>query len=119
MDGADPRRGGHGLRGQPASHRPVPLAAAAREATLYFHEMLVSYAEDYELIPSVAEPTFVNQSFQVDLTTSYDISDNFSVFAEALNVNNNQQSTHGRYSNQLLDVFDYGRRYTLGLRYRY
>jgi TonB-dependent receptor len=65
-----------------------------------------------------AEPTFVNQSFQVDLTGSFDISRQFSVFGEALNVNNNQQSTHGRYSNQLLDVFDYGRRYTLGIRYR-
>ncbi|MDQ0839601.1 iron complex outermembrane receptor protein [Sphingomonas faeni] len=66
-----------------------------------------------------AEPTFVNQSFQIDLTTSYDINKHFSVFGEALNINNNQQSTHGRFDNQLLDVFDYGRRYTAGIRYRF
>ena len=66
-----------------------------------------------------AEPTFVNQSFQIDLTTSYDINKHFSVFGEALNINNNQQSTHGRFANQLLDVFDYGRRYTAGIRYRF
>jgi hypothetical protein len=27
-------------------------------------------------------------------------------------------STHGRYDNQLLDVFAYGRRYALGVRYK-
>ncbi|WP_241557386.1 TonB-dependent receptor [Croceibacterium ferulae] len=90
-----------------------------RAALNWRDKYLLQFGQNQNTGSFGAEPTFVNQSFQVDLTTSYDISDNFSVFAEALNVNNNQQSTHGRYSNQLLDVFDYGRRYTLGLRYRY
>jgi len=66
-----------------------------------------------------AEPTFVNSSFQLDLSTSYDINKNFSIFGEAQNINNNQQSTHGRFDNQLLDVFDYGRRFIFGARFRY
>jgi iron complex outermembrane recepter protein len=90
-----------------------------RAAANWRDKYLLQFGQNQNTGAFGAEPTFVNESFQIDLTTSYDISDNFSVFAEALNVNNNQQSTHGRYSNQLLDVFDYGRRYTLGLRYRY
>lgn len=90
-----------------------------RAAVNWRDKYLLQFGQNQNTGSFGAEPTFVNQSFQVDLTTSYDVTKNFSVFAEALNLNNNQQSTHGRYSNQLLDVFDYGRRYTLGLRYRY
>ncbi|MEZ0496067.1 TonB-dependent receptor [Sphingomonas sp. IW22] len=66
-----------------------------------------------------AEPTFVNEAIQVDLSSSWDITENYSVFVEALNVFNETQSTHGRYSNQLLDVFAYGRRFTGGVRFRF
>lgn len=90
-----------------------------RAALNWRDKYLLQFGQNQNTGSFGAEPTFVNQSFQVDLTTSYDISKQFSVFAEALNLNNNQQSTHGRYSNQLLDVFDYGRRYTLGVRYRF
>ncbi len=90
-----------------------------RAAVNWRDKYLLQFGQNQNTGSFGAEPTFVNQSFQVDLTTSYDISKNFSIFGEALNVNNNQQSTHGRFSNQLLDVFDYGRRYTLGARYRF
>ncbi|WP_271299562.1 TonB-dependent receptor [Sphingomonas sp. CV7422] len=90
-----------------------------RTAVNWRDKYLLQFGQNQNTGSFGSEPTFVNQSFQIDLTTSYDISKNFSVFGEALNVNNNQQSTHGRYSNQLLDVFDYGRRYTVGARYRF
>lgn len=90
-----------------------------RAALNWRDEYLLQFGQNQNTGSFGAEPTFVDPSFQVDLSTSYDINDNFSVFAEALNLNNNQQSTHGRFSNQLLDVFDYGRRYTLGVRFRY
>jgi TonB-dependent receptor len=90
-----------------------------RAALNWRDKYLLQFGQNQNTGSFGAEPTFVNESFQVDLTASYDISRNFSVFGEALNVNNNQQSTHGRFSNQLLDVFDYGRRYTLGARYRF
>ncbi|KQS50910.1 MULTISPECIES: TonB-dependent receptor [unclassified Sphingomonas] len=90
-----------------------------RAAANWRDKYLLQFGQNQNTGSFGAEPTFVNQSFQVDLTSSYDITKNFSIFGEALNVNNNQQSTHGRYSNQLLDVFDYGRRYTLGARFRF
>ena len=90
-----------------------------RTALNWRDEYLLQFGQNQNTGSFGAEPTFVDQSFQIDLTSSYDINKNFSVFAEALNVNNNQQSTHGRYSNQLLDVFDYGRRYSAGVRYRF
>ncbi|HEU4654543.1 MAG TPA: hypothetical protein VFS47_11190, partial [Steroidobacteraceae bacterium] len=65
-----------------------------------------------------AEPTFVNSSLQIDLSTSYQLTDQLNVYFEALNVTNETMSTHGRYDNQLLDVYAYGRRYALGVRFR-
>ena len=65
-----------------------------------------------------AEPTFVNSSLQVDLSSSWDITKRISVFGEILNVNNETYSTHGRYDNQLLTAYGYGRRFTLGVHFR-
>ncbi|RIV81086.1 TonB-dependent receptor [Aurantiacibacter xanthus] len=90
-----------------------------RAALNWRDEYLAGFGQNQNTGAFGSEPTFVDESFQIDLTSSYDINDAFSVFAEVLNVNGNQQSTHGRYSNQLLDVFDYGRRYSLGVRFRY
>jgi TonB-dependent receptor len=66
-----------------------------------------------------AEPTYVNSSLQIDLSTSYQITSGLNVFFEALNLTDDTQSTHGRFDNQMLDVFSYGRRYALGARYRW
>jgi len=65
-----------------------------------------------------AEPTFVNSSLQVDLSTSWDITKRISIFGELLNLTNETYSTTGRYSNQLLSAFSYGRRYTAGVHVR-
>jgi TonB-dependent receptor len=85
-----------------------------RAALNWRDEYLLQFGQNQNTSQFGAEPTFVNSSLQLDLSTSYDINKNFSVFAAAENVNNNQQSTHGRFSNQLLDVFDYGRRFIVG-----
>lgn len=66
-----------------------------------------------------AEPTFVNSALQIDLSTNIRLTDQFSLFGEALNITNETYSTHGRFSNQLLDVYGYGRRFTAGVRYRF
>jgi len=65
-----------------------------------------------------AEPVFVNSSLQIDLSTSYQFTEQFNAYFEALNITDETQSTHGRYDNELLDVWAYGRRYALGIRYR-
>ena len=61
------------------------------------------------------EPTFVNSATYVDFSTSYDINRHLSVYFEALNLTDQVYSTHGRYTEQLLDVVDTGRMFTLGL----
>jgi iron complex outermembrane receptor protein len=64
-----------------------------------------------------AEPVYVNKQLQVDASTSWDINEHFTVFGEITNINNSTYSTHGRFKNQLLDVWSYGRRYTAGARF--
>jgi iron complex outermembrane receptor protein len=64
------------------------------------------------------EPTFVNANTQIDFTTSYDFNERLSVYFEGLNLNESTFSTHGRFDDQILDVVDFGRRYTLGARMR-
>ena len=90
-----------------------------RAAANWRDEYLLQFGQAQNTGQFGAEPTFVDSSFQIDLTSSYDINKNFSVFGEVQNVNNNQQSTHGRFANQLLDVYDYGRRYVFGVHYRF
>jgi iron complex outermembrane recepter protein len=62
------------------------------------------------------EPTFLEASKTVDFTTSYDINKNVNVFFEALNLNDGQYVTRGRFENQVLDIIDYGRTFTMGAR---
>jgi len=66
-----------------------------------------------------AEPVYVDKQLQVDASTSYDITDQISVFGEVTNINNSKYSTHGRFSNQPLDAWHYGRRFTAGVRFRF
>ena len=65
------------------------------------------------------EPTFVNATTQIDFSTSYDVTSQLNVYFSALNLNDATYSTHGRFSEQLLDMVDYGRRFTLGFHFKY
>ncbi len=89
-----------------------------RVAANWRDEYLLQFGQNQNTGAFGAEPTFVNSSLQIDLSTSYQLTDQLNVFFEALNVTNETMSTHGRFDNQLLDVFAYGRRYALGARYR-
>jgi iron complex outermembrane recepter protein len=88
----------------------------ARVAANWRDEYLLQFGQNQNNSAFGAEPTFVNSSLQVDVSTSYQINEKLNVYLEALNVTNETLSTHGRYDNQLLDVFAYGRRYALGAR---
>jgi iron complex outermembrane receptor protein len=90
-----------------------------RAAVNWRDEYLLQFGQVQNTGAFGAEPTFVNASTQVDLSASYQITDNFNIFGEALNITNETQSTHGRFANQLLDVYGYGRRFTAGIRFRY
>ena len=90
----------------------------ARIAGNWRDEYLLQFGQNQNNSAFGAEPTFVNSSLQVDVSTSYQISEKVNVYLEALNITNDTLSTHGRFDNQLLDVFAYGRRYALGARVR-
>jgi TonB-dependent receptor len=64
-----------------------------------------------------AEPVYVDKQLQVDASASYDITRQFTIFGEVTNINNSDFSTHGRFSDQPLDIWNYGRRYTAGIRF--
>jgi TonB-dependent receptor len=66
-----------------------------------------------------AEPVYVDQQTQVDASASYDINKQITVYVEGTNLNNSNFSTHGRFKNQVLDVYNYGRRYVFGARYHF
>jgi len=66
-----------------------------------------------------SEPVFVDASTHVDLSTSYDITHNFNIYFEALNLTDDVFSTHGRFKEQVLDVVDTGRTYTAGVHYKF
>jgi iron complex outermembrane receptor protein len=66
-----------------------------------------------------AEPTFVNANTHVDFSTSYDFTEQLNVYATVQNLTDATTSSRGRYPDQVLDVFDYGRRFTVGLHFKY
>jgi TonB-dependent receptor len=91
----------------------------ARVAANWRDEYLLQFGQNQNNSAFGAEPTYVNSSLQIDFSTSYQITPELNVFFEALNVTDETMSTHGRFDNQLLDVFAYGRRYALGARLRW
>jgi iron complex outermembrane receptor protein len=90
----------------------------ARIAGNWRDEYLLQFGQNQNNSAFGAEPTFVNSSLQIDVSTSYQITEQLNAYFEALNVTNETLSTHGRFDNQMLDVFAYGRRYALGVRFR-
>jgi TonB-dependent receptor len=91
----------------------------ARLALNWRDEYLDHFGQQQNNSAFGAEPTFVNSSTQLDFSTSYDFLTHYGVYFEALNLNNETYSTHGRFKEQVLDVIDYGRRYTLGVRAKF
>ena len=62
------------------------------------------------------EPVFTRPFTEVDFSTQYDINDHVSVFFKALNLTDAEVVEHGRFDNQLLNVEDIGRTFTMGVR---
>jgi TonB-dependent receptor len=62
------------------------------------------------------EPTFVEDFEQFDARASFALNENFSIFAEGVNLTNELQRRVGRYANQILLLEETGPRYTVGVR---
>ncbi len=90
----------------------------ARIAMTWQDSSLAQFGQQQNGSKFGTEPTFVNASTMIDFSTSYDLTDNLNVYLTANNLGDATYSTHGRFTEQILDVVDYGRRFTLGLHYK-
>ncbi|MBT1063380.1 TonB-dependent receptor [Bowmanella sp. Y26] len=66
-----------------------------------------------------SEPVFVDSYYQIDVSASYEINENFTVFAEGINVTGETVNKHGRFANHFVYYEDYGPRYNLGVRAKF
>jgi iron complex outermembrane recepter protein len=87
-----------------------------RVAINHQNAYLQNYGQTQNNSQDGTEPTFVNAGTYVDFSASYDINKHLSVYVEGLNLTDQAYSTHGRFSEQVLDVVDTGRMFTLGVR---
>ncbi len=63
--------------------------------------------------------TYVEDYYQWDASASYDITEQVTVFVEGINLTEEYTHSRGRFSNQLLDIVDSGRRISIGVRGSY
>nr|WP_324257006.1 TonB-dependent receptor [Cellvibrio fontiphilus] len=64
-------------------------------------------------------PEFNEEYSQVDLNISYNINEQFSIFAEGLNITDETQRTYSRYKGALQSATELGARYNIGARYTF
>jgi TonB-dependent receptor len=62
------------------------------------------------------EPVFFDEFIQLDASASYNVNDNITVFAEALNITGEDQLQRGRFTDQFLFENDQKPRLTFGVR---
>jgi TonB-dependent receptor len=62
---------------------------------------------------------YVDDYKQIDVSASFDVSDNFTVFFEGINITNELYIKNAEFKNQTLEVTENGPRYTLGVRAKF
>jgi TonB-dependent receptor len=88
----------------------------ARVAVNWTATQLVATAQEQSGGQFGNEPVFTRPFTEVDFSTQYNINDHVSVFLKALNLTDAEVVEHGRFDNQLLNVQDIGRTFTMGVR---
>jgi iron complex outermembrane receptor protein len=63
-----------------------------------------------------SEPIYTAPYGQLDMSASYDITRNFSVFFDAINLTSASQRQYGRYSEQFISASEGFARYQVGVR---
>ena len=64
-------------------------------------------------------PVYVEAYGQLDVNVSYQVNENLSLHAEAINLTDETMRSHGRHERQVFYATQTGPRYMLGLRYRF
>jgi TonB-dependent receptor len=88
----------------------------ARLAVNWTATQLVDTAQEQSGGAFGNEPVFTRPFTEVDFCTQYAITEHVSVFFKALNLTDAEVVEHGRFDNQLLNVQDIGRTFTMGVR---
>jgi iron complex outermembrane receptor protein len=63
--------------------------------------------------------TYVEDYYQWDASASYDLNEQLTLFVEGINLTEEYTHSRGRFTNQLLDIVDSGRRVSVGIRGTY
>jgi len=63
-----------------------------------------------------SEPLYTESYAQWDISGSYDINETVTVFAEGINITNEETRRHGRHQNQFVRLEDTGARWSVGVR---
>jgi TonB-dependent receptor len=106
--------------------KPLPLIGLGNSSNLIiFYEkdalqLRVAYNKRDRFMQSKPQSWrdghYVNDYAQVDISGSYDINENFTVFFEGINITNELYTTTAKYANQYLDITETGARYAMGIR---
>jgi TonB-dependent receptor len=115
----DTSTSGFAVTGLANSYNFIPFydkyGFSARVAINHRNEYLQQFGQTQNNSQFGTEPTFVNAATYVDFSSSYEINRHFNVYFEALNLTDETYSTHGRFKEQILDVVDTGRSFTVGV----
>ncbi|MHB8814247.1 MAG: TonB-dependent receptor [Steroidobacteraceae bacterium] len=65
------------------------------------------------------EPVYLSSGTELDLSAQYDVNSHLSVYFQASNLTNTVYHSYGRFSNQTLNLIDYGSDYSLGVRAKF
>ena len=88
----------------------------ARIAVNFTAEQLISTTQEQSGGQFGNEPVFTRPFTEVDFSAQYDLNEHLSVFFKALNLTDQAVVEHGRFSNQILNIQDIGRTFTMGVR---
>jgi outer membrane receptor protein involved in Fe transport len=91
----------------------------ARIALQWQGEQLLQLGQEQTQGAFGAEPVYLKANTEVDYSMQYDVNSHLNVFFEAINLTDNIYHTVGRFDNQTLNVVDYGRSFTLGVRAKF
>jgi iron complex outermembrane recepter protein len=65
------------------------------------------------------EPVYLAHATQLDFSAQYDINSHLSTYFQASNLTNTIYHSYGRFSNQTLNLINYGRDFSLGVRAKF
>ena len=102
----------------------LPGLGDSQNAIIYYEKDAIQFRIAYnnrnefmqETDGGYGHPVYVEDYAQVDISGSYDINENFTIFFEGINVTNEVTHKRGLFSNHILNITETGARYAIGIR---